>query len=76
MEYMVEWKDKNSEAKHFVALRDYGAKLVCDLLEENGYEYKVTESKPLDLSKDVCPLCKSTQRRDREGGTKVATHVN
>lgn len=49
MEYLVSWKEKgNSNIKRFVGVRDYGAKLICDLLKENGYQYTCEETpKPI-----------------------------
>lgn len=44
-EYIIEWQDKKDiNLSHFVGVRGYGAKLICDLLEENGYTFSVKEA--------------------------------
>ncbi len=43
-DYLVEWRDKsNPFVTHYVPLRGYGAELICRVLEEGGYTYKLKE---------------------------------
>lgn len=60
MEYMVKWKDKRFDVEHFIVVRDYGAKVLVELLKENGYDFSWKEipEPSKEYSEDFKEFCK------------------